>query len=435
MEQYVKILGTIVIIYISVINLTSIKLKGKEVFLMIALAEVISSFLFRGIEFPVMIPIVIIPIIFIYMKSKSVVISIAIPIGSIIIVVISDYIIGIISIIIFGVDVNVIRDNTKMYWQIVICECILVFGISKLIGTIINKKIKILNLIAKGKFGLLIIVSLILTITIFYTNIIFESKYGAGNEIIKINGLLFFLYFILLMIIMYVLIRTITKELEFKNKQSLIENLQQYTDNLEKLNTEMRGFRHDYVNILASIIGFIENDDIGGLKKHFHKNIMPLSATMEANNYKMVLLKNIVIPEIKGIFSVKILKAQELGIDVVIDIMEAIDEINMEIIDLSRVVGILLDNAIEAAEKCDKPYVKVGLINKENSILIVITNTCSNDVPSVHKLYEKGFSTKGENRGIGLSNLKELTEKYTNVTLDTMIEDAEFKQYLEIIKK
>ncbi|ADZ19124.1 Histidine kinase-like ATPase [Clostridium acetobutylicum EA 2018] len=53
----------------------------------------------------------------------------------------------------------------------------------------------------------------------------------------------------------------------------------------------------------------------------------------------------------------------------------------------------------------------------------------------IYKIYKRGFSTKGDNRGIGLSNLKDIIGKYPNVMLDTVIEDNQFKQIIDIKNK
>lgn len=433
--QFIQMLGTILILYVSVINLTSFKFKTKEIIFMVVLAQFV-SFIFISIgEFISMIPVVIIPIFFLYKKSRSIIKGIAIIIVSLLIVIIADYLITNISIFLFGIGVDIVRKNIKLYWELFSIEFIVVFIISKLMGIAVNKENKISDMEFKGKFGVLILISLALTLTIFYTNIILGSAATYNDEIIKINGILFLAYFVLLMVIMYTLIRSIANESEIKNKQNQFEELQEYTNNLEMLYADMRSFRHDYINILSSMIGYIQNKDIEGLEKHFITKIIPLSQGMEANNFKLGILKNIKIPEIKGIFSSKLIRAQELGIDVFIDIMEPIKMINIDVIDFSRCIGILIDNAIEGAEKCDKPSIKVAIINKENSILTVIINSCRKDVTPIYKMYKKGFSTKGKNRGIGLSNLKEIVGKYSNVSLDTIIENCEFKQYLEITNK
>ena len=169
-----------------------------------------------------------------------------------------------------------------------------------------------------------------------------------------------------------------------------------------------------------------------GLKEHFYKNIMPLGEGIKNNNFRIGLLKNIEVVELKGLLSSKIIRAQGKGIDVFVDISDKINNISMDIIDMVRVIGILLDNAIEAAEICEKPIIKLGIIKKTQSILIVIINSCIEDTPPVYKVFQKGFSTKGKGRGMGLSNVRDILNKSSNIFLDTTIKNGEFIQKLEI---
>ena len=81
-------------------------------------------------------------------------------------------------------------------------------------------------------------------------------------------------------VIMYTIIKSIARELKFKNKRSQFESLQEYTTNLEKLYTERRVFRHDYINILSSIVSFtpntsinISHSNIGALNRDFINDI------------------------------------------------------------------------------------------------------------------------------------------------------------------
>lgn len=62
-------------------------------------------------------------------------------------------------------------------------------------------------------------------------------------------------------------------------------------------------------------------------------------------------------------------------------------------------------------------------------------NKCKEDMPRIHELFQERFSTKGENRGLGLSTLKEITDSTENVLLDTTIENGYFIQKVEIINK
>lgn len=434
MQYYLMAIGSIILWYISIINLNEFKFKGKELILVIGLSSLIEVLLLNISEFAGLIPAMIIAVWFIYRSNKSLVKSISIPIISIIIFLIFDYINCSILIWGFGINPRIVRDTPKLYWLTYAIGSIVIFLTTKLLGKIINKKTKIIRLEYKGKFGVLIVITLLLTVAVSYANIIIQVNNNLGIEVIKLNSILFLAYFILLMIIMYILIKNIAKEMEYKNKQAQLQNLQDYVGKLESLYTDMRGFRHDYINILSSMIGYIENKDIDSLEKYFNEKIAPLGKGMESNNFKIGLLKNIKIPEIKGILSSKLIRAQELSIDVFIDVAEEIEKIDMDIIDLSRITGILLDNAIEAAEKSDKPSIKVAFINKKKSVFIIIINSIDEEVP-IYKIYQKGFSTKGENRGLGLYNLKEITGKYKNVSIDTLIENGEFKQFIEITNR
>ena len=432
MENFTGTLGTILFIYISIINLVNFKITKKELAIIIGITQLITLPIYIYLRFLSIIPINIIIIIYLYKKTSKPFISISLPLISTLIAVISDYIVSFIRLFIIGMNSNINFEDYIAFIGCFLADCIFIFIISKLLGSFINKKIGLFNIEIKSRFVFLIISTLLLTLIIFYANIILESYDGFTDKIIKLNGILFFIYFILLLVITYIIIVSIIKEIEVKNKKDQFERLQEYTTNLEKLYTEVRVFRHDYVNILSSILGYIQNKDIDGLEAYFNKKIIPLSKGIESNDFKIGLLKNVKLLELKGILASKLIQAQELGIDVFIDVMEPIERIDMDVIDLCRVVGILIDNAIEAALTTTDPSLKVALVNKNSSTIIAIINSCPENTPPIYKLFQRGFSTKGENRGLGLSTLKELINNYNSISSDTIIENGEFIQTLEI---
>lgn len=434
MEEYFELIIIIICYYLGIFNLCEQKsIKIKDIIVVTTITAIISSILLAT-KYNNVISIVYLSIgcVFVYIKAKNVIKSIAFPICSLIIIIILNYSLSDMYMYIFSVKVKFMMINSGI--RRITC-CIIFIGafiITKFIGELLNSKMSEYNIKLKGKIGVLACTSFVLTFAIYYINIIFESSYGINSSVIRLNGILFFSYFILLLIITYILIGIVIKEMKLNSKENEFKSLQQYTSRLEELHKDMRSFRHDYINILLSMFGYIQDKDIDGLGKFFNDKVMPLSKSMQSNNFKISLLHNIEVPEIKGVFSAKIIRAQEIGIDVYIDIAETIKSFNMDSIDLSRVIGILLDNAIEASEKCDKPSMKVALINKADSILMVIINNYKDEVPPVYKIYERGFSTKGNNRGIGLSNLRKIVGKYENVSLDTVIENGEFKQIIAI---
>ncbi|MEC0090298.1 sensor histidine kinase [Paenibacillus macquariensis] len=284
------------------------------------------------------------------------------------------------------------------------------------------------------RYGVLFTVLSVVTIVIFYVNILIGKQQGFSDENLQANSFLFLFYFVLLLIVFVVLTRMVNKEAKMHNKQLQYERLTEYTKNLEGLYTDMQKFRHDYINILLTMSEYIRTKDIENLDSYFTNKILPISQGMQSDNYKLGTLQNVKVQEVKGILSSKIIRAQELNIDGVIEVVEPIETLNMDSIKLCRCLGIILDNATEEALQCVAPSLRVALIKREGTVLIVTTNSCRPNGPELYKIYEKGFSTKGTNRGLGLSNLKEIVSQCDNVTLDTYIKDDLFVQELEIFE-
>ena len=120
-------------------------------------------------------------------------------------------------------------------------------------------------------------------------------------------------------------------------------------------------------------------------------------------------------------------------IKIKLSITDEIDDLGMSTLDICRIIGVLFDNSIEAAELCDRKFIEIIIFKKDNSTTFIISNSCLNNTPPVNKIYEKNFSTKGLERGIGLKSVKNiLNEKYKNVLLNTEIQNLVFKQELII---
>lgn len=215
---------------------------------------------------------------------------------------------------------------------------------------------------------------------------------------------------------------SIIRQIQYKRNMQEIENYYKYTLQIEKINHEMRKFRHDYVNILSTLSDFIREEDMNGLRKYFRSEILPMQDSMQMNAIKINGLENLHIREIKGLLTTKILQAQEKSIRISIEVPDPIEKIEMSTINLSRIIGIILDNAIEASEKIE-----------DDSVMFIVMNKCEPNMPKVHTLFQENFSTKGKNRGLGLSTLKELTDSTTNVLLDTTIDNNYFIQKVEIL--
>ncbi|MFR3948966.1 MAG: GHKL domain-containing protein [Ruminococcus sp.] len=84
---------------------------------------------------------------------------------------------------------------------------------------------------------------------------------------------------------------------------------------------------------------------------------------------------NIKITELKSILSSKLLYAIELNIDVSIEVTDEVISLPMNTLDLCRIAGIFLDNAIEATLETAYPSIRFALINLDAEYIFIISNT------------------------------------------------------------
>lgn len=278
------------------------------------------------------------------------------------------------------------------------------------------------------------IISFVLAIAFIYFYIISQTNLQENNSL-KFYAIIFVSVIVFLSLVILLLSAFALREMKYKRKLQEIEAYYEYTLRIESINNEMRKFRHDYVNILTTLSDYIREDDMPGLRKYFNENIVPMKDKLKTRSIKMNGIEKLKVREIKGLITTKIIQAQEKRIPISIEVPDEIDRIDMNTVELSRIIGIIVDNAIEASENLEEPLINIAFIDNEESVTFIVMNKCSNDIPKIHELFEQGFSTKGDNRGLGLSTLKELTDSNENVLLDTVIENGYFVQKVEINNK
>lgn len=278
----------------------------------------------------------------------------------------------------------------------------------------------------------IIVISTFLTFTIaiFY---LYSLKFQQTYQEWKLFALLFIGILIFLAIFIIVITFSVHREMQYKRNLKEIETYYKYTLQIESINNEMRKFRHDYVNILSTMSEFIREDDMPGLREYFNDNIVSMKDNLQMNSIKINGTDKLKVRAIKGLVTTKILQAQEKNIPISIEVPELIEHIEMNTVDLSRVIGIIIDNAIEASESLEDALIRIAFIKNEDSVLFIVMNKCSDTTPKIHELFQENFSTKGKNRGLGLSNLKEITDATPNTLLDTTIDNGYFIQKVEIL--
>lgn len=334
---------------------------------------------------------------------------------------------------VFKSDISLFQADTFQGFLSAIVTFIFIYITTHILGSMIQKKFsKIENKQIPPQYTLLILINLLVCLLILAFNIIMGEKAGYTFDILLFNGIIFVVYFILSTVTIILSMRSYISQTEAAMKQRTFENLQNYTKKIETMYSQLRSFKHDYVNIMSSMSGYIENKDLDGLEVYFSEKIIPLRKNIDQTNSKLNQLMNIHILELKSLLSLKLIYANERGINVSVDILTPVEHISIDIIDLTRVIGIYMDNAIEAAIETVHPELSLGIITFEHSIAIVISNTFIDHGIPLHTINQHSVSSKGPARGIGLFNAMEIVNKYSNITRETSIKNNKFIQYLEI---
>jgi len=215
-------------------------------------------------------------------------------------------------------------------------------------------------------------------------------------------------------------------------KETEQQSLQYYMHELEQQQLAIRKFKHDYQNILFSFDIFVKEDDWEGMKQFYARHLSGTSDIIAKSNFALERLGKIKVREIKGIIAAKFMTAQNMGISATFAADEDIDEVPADSVAMVRMLGIILDNAIEELARQDNGTLLVACYKNDQATTFVVQNTCRLDTPDLFILKQEGFSTKGKGRGLGLSNLSTLADSQPNIVLCTSISDGNFTQKLSV---
>lgn len=217
---------------------------------------------------------------------------------------------------------------------------------------------------------------------------------------------------------------------EIQYKVFEYQQLENYKNTAERIKNEMDGYINQHFDELKGIEQFIKTQDHQGLKRFLYEDIK-LQEPKDLMNYALLSsLKNLNSNAMKGLFLRKFHEMETLGIRISLNVNESFDNIEMPDIELCRVVGILLDNALEAAKMSENKAITVESELEEASLRFKISNTYDLNVPISKHLRSIGKSTKGEGRGIGLGSLRQILARHSCVRLETEIEKGWVNQIL-----
>ena len=197
---------------------------------------------------------------------------------------------------------------------------------------------------------------------------------------------------------------------------AILHNREEYTKLMEDLAgtrylvDSMRANNHDFTNKLHVIMGLIQMEMYDDAVSYIENISIVQRETISK------IMSVVDEPSIAALLIGKSARASELNVKFILN-----DESHYSKTDLLlpsklmvTVIGNLIDNAFEAINIKDiqrQKELRFGIYSRENALLITVEDTgigISKD--NLEHIYDNGFSTKGEGRGTGLYQVKEMVE-------------------------
>lgn len=287
-----------------------------------------------------------------------------------------------------------------------ICNCLMVYLLSKI--KVLNKSIQKLNLIISKNqkdWVYIIIIIILLSFLIVFN----KNNLGSGINYYINAGMVIFI----IASFVYVIYNKFQRQaMEDKYNESM-----EYVLRYEKIINEQGKKNHEYNNQLMVIKGYINNPE--RLSEYLDEVI---GEHKTGQNYTVKQLGFLPDGGVKGLLYHKLSKMEDNNIKYYLYVDQNLKDKDIENFDLktyrdlTKLLGVFLDNAIDAALKSEEKEIEVELKDKDDCLLLTISNTYDKNT-DINKVGKSGFTTKGVGHGFGLSIVKDIAK--TNSEIET----------------
>jgi len=319
---------------------------------------------------------------------------------------ICEIIISVIFVSIFKINMNSYKEFQFSLLIFSICNCIFIYLLSK--NRFICKRVRRLNEIIKRnnkEWIYILIIMIILSLLLVFNN----NNLGYGIDYYINAGMVIFVVFSLI----YVIYNKFQKQaIEDKYNGSM-----EYVLRYEKIINDQGKKNHEYNNQLMVIKGYINNPE--RLSEYLDEVI---GEHKTGQNYTVKQLGFLPDGGVKGLLYHKLSKMEDNNIKYYLYVDQNLKDKDIENFDLktyrdlTKLLGVFLDNAIDAALKSEEKEIEVELKDKDDCLLLTISNTYDKNT-DINKVGKSGFTTKGVGHGFGLSIVKDIAK--TNSEIET----------------
>ena len=210
------------------------------------------------------------------------------------------------------------------------------------------------------------------------------------------------------------------------------EGLSSYYQDLQENLDMLQRIRHDIKNIFFTMGGFVDRSDDPEMKAFFWDKIYPCSQRAIRESELLSSVCRLPDETLRAFLYLKLSQAvqRNISLSLHVSIQPEHFQSGMDLIDLTRVLGILLDNAMEEAAGIPGGTMEVQINGRETQCSWLIKNSITEETR--RSGIQAGKTSKGPGRGQGLLIVRQIIGQYSNVVLNSCIQDNRFIQSLNI---
>ncbi|WP_164509394.1 sensor histidine kinase [Companilactobacillus jidongensis] len=231
-----------------------------------------------------------------------------------------------------------------------------------------------------------------------------------------------------------VFIQSFTMRKEASEETERIKELDDYLISFQQQNEDLRKFKHDFQNIILSLGQVVDDQSSDEIKRYYHELMSQQNSFQNVQTHSLLELQTIRSKPIQSLLTQKYFMAKSKGIKLNFELSSDDYEIKKNDLSIIRIIGILLDNAIEYVQGTENKVITCAFLKSSETLEITIANPIQSDV-DINKIFQSGYSTKHEHHGYGLANIKNITDSSDTLFTDTQIVKNNLMMTLIILQK
>ena len=245
-------------------------------------------------------------------------------------------------------------------------------------------------------------------------------------------------YYILVVVLVLVIIglivylaRRFDDSRTLRMQRDIIAQQQLYEQSLEDIRRETRAFRHDYKNLLAGLSQQLGEGRLDALRSTLSELDADFDRRLGENIQLSIQTGNLRLPQVRSLLLSKLADMRGKGVACRLEALYPVEAVGMNVWDFVRCLGVLVDNAAEAALDTERPWVEIILLAQDGRVFLRVSNPYANPIDPA-RIWDEGWSTKGAGRGLGLYGYQRILEGYPNASPCTSWENGVFVQELTV---